>query len=450
LKHFFKPINKTSVPALIWIYLVSGLMTFSTGVYAHNTDKTDSTGNAYTDSLAKSYPIQNEYFIEELRKQTYDKNLFRHYVSTYKSIFKALNESIKEGHMVHMPGMSALLEQILHEIKTKNPAVPGDVSILLVRDNIPNAYTMGDHTVFVNMGLFYHLESEDQVAAIIAHEIGHIVLKHSIQALNNSYKRDKESIEEVKTIRHADIKRSDFALELLRNSIYRGKEIGREHEMQADSLGYVLLSNTRYNSSSFVKALEIIEAYDSLSNKDTLHAAIYKRLFDLPGQPFKDKWLKGEDFSSYNYSAYKPRFDEDSVSTHPKTEERIKYLADIFPGSVSERAADAPKTDSYDKIRVQAEKELMPNLFFNEEYGSALYKSLLSLQANHDEEYYKTWMSKCLQKLYEARRDYKLNKYLDRVTPKDQTESYMMFLNFMWNLNLTEIKNIADFYPVQE
>jgi uncharacterized protein YaaN involved in tellurite resistance len=47
-------------------------------------------------------------------------------------------------------------------------------------------------------------------------------------------------------------------------------------------------------------------------------------------------------------------------------------------------------------------------------------------------------------------KNYNLNRYLDRVDPKNQSESYQQFLNFMWNLSLDEIKNIADYYQTTE
>jgi len=94
--------------------------------------------------------------------------------------------------------------------------------------------------------------------------------------------------------------------------------------------------------------------------------------------------------------------------------------------------------------------ERIPNLFFNEEYGQVIYMSLLRLQNNPNDLHGKEWLGKGFQKIYEARRDYQLNKYLDRISPKDQTESYIQFLSFMWNLKLEELKNIAGFYAAKK
>ncbi|PGH39462.1 MAG: peptidase M48, partial [Candidatus Nephrothrix sp. EaCA] len=59
---------------------------------------------------------------------------------------------------------------------------------------------------------------------------------------------------------------------------------------------------------------------------------------------------------------------------------------------------------------------------------------------------YKKWMGFFFQKIYKARKEYTLNRYLDRVEPAKQSESYQQFISFMWNISLAEIKTIADFY----
>ena len=429
-------------------YLVIGFMLCFSNTYSQQSFSTDTTGKAYSDALSSLYSSRNEIFLDGLKSTTTDKKLLKHYESHYKAIFKGLNEEIKEGQMIFIPVISAALEKIMLEIKTKNPSVPGDVQLFLLRDDHPNAITIGDNSIFVNLGLFYYLETEDQVASVLSHEVGHLMLKHTIKTLNYNYERDKESVVNVKALRETEVKKADRAFDLLKNSIYKGGKMRRCHEMQADSIGYVLHKNTRYQKNAFIEALERIELYDTAVTGD-VYIETYKRLFDLPGQKFDDKWLQAEDFSSYNYKSFTQKLDKDSVSTHPETEERIAYLETIFP-ELKQKNAPATGTGAFTEIKSAAEAERMPNLYFNERYGEIVFASLLALQKNPADVIYKEWLGKGLQKIYEARRDYTLNKYLDRVAPKEQTASYMRFLNFMWNLKLDEINNMADFYTVKK
>jgi len=100
-------------------------------------------------------------------------------------------------------------------------------------------------------------------------------------------------------------------------------------------------------------------------------------------------------------------------------------------------------TRNFKKI---AEYEIVPNLYFSENYGVAVYFCLHQIQHEKDVLYYKSWLGKCFKKIYEARKNYTLNRYLERVEPKEHSESYQQFLSFMWNLNLNDLKEIAEFY----
>lgn len=430
-------------------YLTLGLLLFVATAFSQTTSSADTSGNAYNDALSVSYTLRKELFLEGLKNTTTDKKLLKHYESSYKEVFNAIHEEIKEGQVLNIPVISAQLQKMLREIKAKNPIVPDDIQIYLHRDDMPNATTMGDNNIFVNIGLFYCLETEDELAGVLSHEVGHLLMEHTMKALKYSYETDKESVVHVKAIRQVETKKSERAFELLKNSVYKGGKLRRHYEMQADSIGYVLHKNTSYQQHAFVDALEKIDRYDTTVQGNIL-VETYKRFFDLPNQKFDDKWLKAEDFSSYNYEAFTPKLDKDSVSTHPEGKERIQHLKSTFSELTQHEAASkVTESTSFNNVKLIAEKERMPNLFFNERYGEVVYTSLLHLQKNPEDTTYKEWLNKGLQKIYEARRDYKLNKYLDRVTPKEQTESYMRFLNFMWNLNLNELKNISNFYSAQ-
>jgi hypothetical protein len=316
----------------------------------------------------------------------------------------------------------------------------------MVRANEPNAHTIGDNVVFINMGVFYCLENEGQVASILAHEIGHCLLDHSIKALNYSYEKDKENIGDVKAIKQVGVHKTDRAFELVKDQIYKGGKFRKAHELQADSIGYILFRNTAYDKKDFIKALAIAGKYDTLSPGDVA-IETYRQLFDLPEQKFQESWLKAEDFSQYNYGSFTEKFDKDSVASHPSIEERIKNLTRIFP-ELAQAAGDMglKPAGSLNELQQAAEKERLKNLYINEQYGACMYLTLLCLQKDFTDSFARKWLGKNLRKIYHARKDYQLNKYLDRISPKEQSESYMRFLSFMWNLKLNEIKMMAEYY----
>jgi hypothetical protein len=88
----------------------------------------------------------------------------------------------------------------------------------------------------------------------------------------------------------------------------------------------------------------------------------------------------------------------------------------------------------------------LPNLFFNEDYGEYIYTLLVRLQADPDNKQYRDLLGKGFYKIYEARKAYLLNRYVERVKPNEQTKSYMQFLSFIWNLKIEEMEKIAEHY----
>ena len=148
--------------------------------------------------------------------------------------------------------------------------------------------------------------------------------------------------------------------------------------MQADSIGYMFFKNSDFKKAEFINTLKRLEDFDSISPR-TLKVETYKKYFSLPKQEFKDKWLKKEDFSLYNYKHYKEKLNKDSLRSHPEMVLRINNLKKIFPELRTE-APDEKATESYAVLEKTARMETLPNFYHSEDYGVGIYASLQFLQ----------------------------------------------------------------------
>jgi hypothetical protein len=296
------------------------------------------------------------------------------------------------------------------------------------------------------MGLFYWLNNEEQLAAVLSHELAHKILEHTTESKKKRIEElsSKKTVNELKTIEKIKYGKSDYAFELFKQKLYTTQEEARKHEFEADSLGFEIFKKSSYSQSEFLNALNLMVRYDTIKPKG-LKIEIYRKMFDLPNQKFDEKWMLKEDFSSYNYNLFTEKIDKDSISSHPETLDRIARIKKLFPET--EIKTENINSETFDEISTIAELEIVPNLYNTENYGSAIYACLLFLQTETKyEAYYKKWLGYCFSKIYEGRKNYKLNRYLDRIDPKEQSESYQQYLSFVWNLRLNEIKEIADFY----
>lgn len=362
----------------------------------------------------------------------------------YKDFEKDFAEKVKDKDFVFNSVFDEKVKGLINGLRKNNNQIPQNLKILIGKDNTPNAYCFADGTFVINMGLFNWLNNDDQLAAVIAHELGHKISEHTLKAFINLIDQNQTDKLVVQSIKSNKENRNKQAFDILKNRVYKNGIENRTQEMQADSLGYVLFRNSDFKKSEFINALQILKDFDTISPRK-LKMETYKKYFSLPNQAFNEKWLKKEDFSLYNYNHYKEKLNKDSLSTHPEMMLRIDMLKKKFPELQSPVPTEKP-SPNFVLLEKIARMEILPNYYHSEDYSLGIYASLQFLQDTEEEAYYKSWLGKCFSKIYEARKNYTLNRYLDRLEPKDQSESYQQFLSFMWNLSLDEIKNIAEYY----
>jgi hypothetical protein len=395
----------------------------------------------------KSFNKDNENLITK-SKSSYSGKRGSELSKIYKELEKDFEKQVKNKDFVFNSVFEEKAKSLIARLKKNNPQIPQGLTILIAKDNTPNAYCFADEVFVINMGLFNWLDNDDQLGAVISHELGHKISEHSLKTFLQMIDQDQLDKITLQDIKATKENRNSRAFNVMKNRIYKKGAERRKDEMQADSLGYVVFKNSDFKRAEFVNTLKRLQDFDTISPRE-LKIETYKKFFNLPKQEFKDKWLKKEDFSLYNYDHFKEKLNKDSLASHPEVTLRIEKLRKIFPELKNDVEAEKA-SESYAALAKIARMEVLPNLFHSEDYGVGIYTSLQFLQDGEEEKYYKDWLGKCFVKIYEGRKNYNLNRYLDRVDPKNQSESYQQFLNFMWNLSLDEIKNIADYYQTKE
>ncbi len=70
---------------------------------------------------------------------------------------------------------------------------PGNINLLILKDPSQNACIFPNGTLVVNTGLLSYLHSEDELVAILCHEIAHFILDHSVKNVNKAIARKKRA-----------------------------------------------------------------------------------------------------------------------------------------------------------------------------------------------------------------------------------------------------------------
>ena len=413
-------------------------------IFAQENYQIDTINQQQRDNYAKHYHKSNEQLIAHI-KNDYSKQVVKKLKNNINEFVNSFEQKIKEGDFIFDKRFLSKANEILAEFENQNKSIPKNLTVLISKDPSLNAYCLPDGTFVINMGLFYWLDNESQLAGVIAHELSHYLLNHTIklQVKKITEEQGSQAKKRIKKIKKNRYNKVSSAFELYKNQLYALSKNRRKKEIEADSLGYVIMKHTKYNEAELIRALQLMKMYDTI-RPIGLRKEIYKRVFNLPKQKFNEDWLKCEDFSSYKYGLYKDQFNKDSIASHPETLRRIKKLQHLeLQNKQVKKTKESP---SFKELKKITEYNFIPSLMYFKRYGMSIYLCLKQIQAGNDEEYYKMLLGKNFKKILEARKKYQLNRYLERVDPKNQSDSYIQFLNFMWNLSLSEIENITEHY----
>jgi Zn-dependent protease with chaperone function len=183
-------------------------------------------------------------------------------------------------------------EDYLYSLVTKiHPGIlsdgrPGNISIKILKNTEPNAFCLANGTIVITTGMLSTIESEDELVAILAHEIAHFVLDHAVANYNTENDRKKKaefwSVFATAVAATADIYMSAnnknhptglmtysvaVASAIISNDVLKklGLKYSREQELEADQAARQIVTVLKYNSLALGVALRRIKNHDILT-----------------------------------------------------------------------------------------------------------------------------------------------------------------------------------------
>jgi predicted Zn-dependent protease len=131
---------------------------------------------------------------------------------------------------------------------------------LLADDQTVNAFALPGGQIFITEGLFRLLDSNGELACVLAHEIGHVVARHSAQQL--AKQQLTQGLTGAAVIAAYDPRdrnsryKADMALLIAQVVTLK---FGRNDELEADKLGVRFASDAGYDPRSMIKVMEILD-----------------------------------------------------------------------------------------------------------------------------------------------------------------------------------------------
>jgi predicted Zn-dependent protease len=94
---------------------------------------------------------------------------------------------LKNDYIFHDSYLENYLQSIVNQLFSPEFLVnkrQGELMVKVLDDNVPNAYMTANGTMYIHTGLLSVLQNEEELKAVILHELAHFILDHSVVNYN--------------------------------------------------------------------------------------------------------------------------------------------------------------------------------------------------------------------------------------------------------------------------
>ncbi|PIP38713.1 MAG: hypothetical protein COX19_11155 [Desulfobacterales bacterium CG23_combo_of_CG06-09_8_20_14_all_51_8] len=193
------------------------------------------------------------------------------------------------------PVIEGYLDHVGQKLISAMPQQPITYKFYAVRQDAYNAFAGPGGNIFIFSGLFAVLENEDELAALLSHEIAHVSCRHISEMMEKSKKAGMATLAGVIAgiligLGGAGTVGGALTVGSMATGQSMALAYSRENEMQADQIGRANLQKAGYSLGGLQSILKKIRATE---------------------------WFGTEEYPTY-------------LRTHPATEERILYLDNLL------------------------------------------------------------------------------------------------------------------------
>lgn len=175
--------------------------------------------------------------------------------SKEKEIGQEMYEQLKEqGGFYNDPELQAYIDRIGQKLVTVSDMPDLDFTFTVIDNPAINAYATPGGYVYVNRGLLAYLDTEDELAGVMAHEIGHVTARHSAR------QKTAQTTSKVLAVTTYILTGSgDLAGAADTYGAQLISGYGREMELEADSLGARYMHKAGYDTDALLAVIGVLK-----------------------------------------------------------------------------------------------------------------------------------------------------------------------------------------------
>lgn len=176
------------------------------------------------------------------------------------------------------------VEQVGERILAVTPHAGKNYTFVVTDQSMVNAFATPDAYIFVTRGILAHFNSEDEMAAVVGHEIGHVVGRHSKRKMSRA--RLGELLGWIGTFATGTSATYGLANTLTQASL---AGYGREYELEADEFGAEWLAAAGYNPRALLDSIQMLRDHENFQRTVNNQPAVYHGI--LGSHPAHEKRL---------------------------------------------------------------------------------------------------------------------------------------------------------------
>jgi len=189
-----------------------------------------------------------------------------------------LNARVEQGlGVVNAPDLSAYLNGIMGRLAAASPFPKCRVIVRVTPHATVQAVALADGGVLIAIGFLRNLKNEDEVAALLAHELSHILMRHhASDAFVDAQDKVLKGMDAANIAGGALLRRYDPSLQRKVESVTAAGDAAygvsesmiapawtRDQEDEADFLGTDLLVAAGYNPRAMAAILQVVAAHEA-------------------------------------------------------------------------------------------------------------------------------------------------------------------------------------------
>lgn len=370
----------------------------------------------------------------------------------YEEKFTFVKSHFEQDELVTDPVATNYIRAIMAKL---HPAVkeftpPGGIIVHLSKVGVPNAFTPGYNTVFINAGLLTRLQNEAQLAFVLCHEMAHVVLKHGEQAADQYLAsiQSKEFRQEVAAIKRQEYGKGRAMEQLAKRFSFDHRRHSRFKETSADSLAIVWLKQTGFSLGQVNDCLALLDSID-IDICDTKKA--FEKHLSFAEYPVKSSYFGVARRSVFGAAAFTDDAEsmrtKDSLRTHPDCKQRMQYARMMIPETAQHAGAKfAVDSAAFTHLQQRLRNEIIDFALNSEKTSLGLFYAIELLDAGSQDIFIATAISKAFNQLYTAQKNHVLGRVVDLPNPQLFSKAYNELLYFIQHASLTDLASINYYF----